>query len=150
MSDSDVRSRDGYRLLRTGAVLFLLALFVGLAIPRFAVPRLALSTHLLGLMQGIFLLTIGQLWPRLQFTARTSWLGCVLVIYGCFAAWIGNLLGAMLGAGQTMVPIAAGGARGSAGEEGLIGVLLVSSALSLIAATVFVLWGLRPRRDSRI
>jgi len=35
--------------------LFLIGLLVGLAVPVFAVPRLALSVHLLGLMQGLFL-----------------------------------------------------------------------------------------------
>jgi hydroxylaminobenzene mutase len=45
-------------------LLFLLALFVGLAVPKFALPRLALSTHLLGIMQGTFLLVAGSLWPR--------------------------------------------------------------------------------------
>ncbi len=150
MNTSDLQGRDAHRLLRTGALLFLLALFVGLGVPNFTVPRLALSTHLLGIMQGVFLLVIGQLWPRLHFTARTSWLGCLLAIYGCLAAWIANLLAAILGAGQTMVPIAAGGARGTAAEEGLIGVLLVSAALSLIAAVVLILWGLRmPLRDGR-
>ena len=47
------QAEDGHRLLRVGIVLFLFALLVGLAVPRFAVPRLGLSTHLLGLMHDI-------------------------------------------------------------------------------------------------
>jgi len=55
----DSRAREGQRLLRVGILLFLFALLVGLAVPRFAVPRLGLSTHLLGLMQGTVLLVAG-------------------------------------------------------------------------------------------
>ena len=63
---------DAQRLLRAGALLFLLALLVGLAVPRFTVPRLALSTHLLGIMQGTFLIAVGLLWPRLSLTRAGS------------------------------------------------------------------------------
>lgn len=73
LEPSDSRARDGQRLLCVGALLFLFALLVGLAVPGFAVPRLGLSTHLLGLMQGTFLLVAGLLWPKLKLT-RAVWL----------------------------------------------------------------------------
>src|SRR5215471_11799373 len=66
MEISDSSARQGSRLLQFGALFFLLALLVGLIVPRFAAPRLALSTHLLGIMQGIFLMLLGLLWPRLR------------------------------------------------------------------------------------
>jgi hydroxylaminobenzene mutase len=141
--ESESMRRDGHRLLQAGGLLFLLALLVGLAVPTFAVPRLALSTHLLGLMQGTFLLAIGQLWPRLRLTRRSSKIGYLLAIGGSAAAWTANLLGAVGGAGNTMLPMAAGAARGSALREGTIQALLVFSALSLISAAVLILWGLR-------
>jgi hydroxylaminobenzene mutase len=123
--------RDGHRLLRVGALLFLLGLLVGLVVPRFSVPRLGLSTHLLGITQGMFLLVGGLLWPRLKFTRSASRIGHVLGIYGCLAAWTANLLGAIWGAGNSMLPMAAGAARGSSFQEGVIRVLLMSAALSL-------------------
>lgn len=135
--------RDGHRLLQAGATLFLLALLVGLAIPKFTLPRLALSTHLLGIMQGTFLLVVGLLWPRLRLTRRLSRVGCVLAVYGCVAAWVANLVGAIWGAGSTMVPMAAGGALGSPLQEGSIRTLLASAAVSLISTTLLILWGLR-------
>jgi hydroxylaminobenzene mutase len=142
--------RDGHRLLRVGALLFLLGLLVGLAVPRFAVPRLGLSTHLLGLMQGMFLMVAGLLWPKLMITRPLSRIGCGIAIYGCLAAWTANLCGVVWGAGNTMVPIAAGAARGSASQEGAIRILLMSAAVSLIAVTILILWGLRrsPRAES--
>lgn len=135
--------RDGHRLLQAGGLLFLLGLLAGLAVPKFTVPRLGLSTHLLGIVQGIFLIAVGLLWPKLRFTRPASRIGHVLAIYGCLAAWTANFLGAVWGAGTTMVPMAAGGARGSALQEGAIRVLLMSAALALITVAVLVLWGLR-------
>lgn len=136
-------NRQAHRLIQLGIFLFLLALLVGLAVPRFAVPRLALSVHLLGLMQGLFLSVLGMLWPRLKFTPRLSGLAFTLAVYGCFAAWTANLLAAAWGAGNTIVPLAAGAARGSDLQEGIINVGLRTAAVALIASAVLVLWGLR-------
>ena len=144
----DWRLRHGHRLLQLGISLFLLALLVGIAVPRFAVPRLALSVHLLGLMQGLFLLVLGLLWPRLTFTPRLATIAFWLAVYGCLGAWTANLLGAIWGAGNTIVPIAAGHARGSDLQEGIINVLLRTAAVSLIATAGLVLWGLRSKRDA--
>ncbi len=139
----DSRAREGQRLLRVGILLFLFALLVGLAVPRFAVPRLGLSTHLLGLMQGTFLLAAGSLWPKLQLTRPVSRAGSYLAVYGCIAAWTANLLGALWGAGNSMLPIAAGQARGNLIQERIIAAGLVTAAVSLIAMAMIILWGLR-------
>lgn len=139
----DTLRRNGHRLLQVGAALFLIGLLLGLLVPRFAVPRLGLSAHLLGILQGIFLLVLGLLWPRLSFTPVLSRIACGLVIYGCLAAWTANLCGAVWGAGGSMMPLAAGGAIGSAFQEGVIKVLLRSGAVSLVITAVLVLWGLR-------
>lgn len=140
--------RDGHRLLQVGGLLLLLGLVVGLGVPGFTVPRLALSTHLLGIMQGTFLMVGGLLWPKLRFTRSASRIGHGLAIYGCLAAWAANLLGAVWGAGNSMLPMAAGGARGSSFQEGAIRVLLVSAALSLITVAILILWGLRTPRQA--
>jgi hydroxylaminobenzene mutase len=142
---SGSRARDGQRLLRAGALLFLLALLAGLEVPRFAVPRLGLSTHLLGLMQGTFLLVAGLLWPRLDLTQGVSRVGSYLAVYGCIAAWTANLFGALRGAGSSMLPIAAGQARGTVVEERIIAAVLITAAASLIVAAIIMLWGLRAR-----
>jgi len=135
--------RQGHRLLQLGILLFLLALIVGLVVPRFAVPRLGLSAHLLGIMQGIFLMVTGLLWPKLTLTRSMSRLAWCLAVYGCFAAWTANVLAGVWGAGNSMLPIAAGQARGSALREGIIATGLVTAAASLIAAAMLILWGLR-------
>jgi hydroxylaminobenzene mutase len=140
---ADRSVRQAHRLLQLGILLFLVALIVGLFVPAFAVPRLGLSTHLLGLMQGLFLVAAGLLWPRLRLTRAIGQAAFVLVVYGCLAAWTANFVGAVVGAGNSMLPIAAGQARGSDLQETLIAVLLRSGGLSLIASTALIFWGLR-------
>ena len=143
------RRPEAQRLLRVGILLFLLALFVGLAVPRFAVPRLALSTHLLGLMQGTFLLVAGSLWPKLNLSRAVSRVGSYLAVYGCVAAWTANLLGALWGAGNSMLPIAAGQARGNIIQERIIAMSLGTAAVSLIAMAIIIAWGLREYPEAR-
>ncbi len=145
MDISDRASGQGHHLLQLGVLLFLLALIVGLAVPSFAVPRLGLSAHLLGIMQGLFLIGTGLLWSRLTLTRAMSALAFYAVLYGCFAAWTANVLAAVWGAGNSIVPMAAGQARGSALQETIIVVMLRSAALALIGSTVMILWGLRRR-----
>lgn len=142
MNIASERSDDGRPLMVAGALLFLFSLFVGLAIPRFALPRLALSAHLLGITQGTFLIAVGAIWPRLGCTRGQSLFGHVLAIYGCAAAWIANFCGAVIGAGGSMVPIASGGTKGTAAQETVIRILLASAAISLIAFAVLLLWRL--------
>lgn len=143
MESSEWHERQGHRLLQLGILLFLLALLVGLAIPKFAVPRLGLSTHLLGIMQGTFLMVMGLLWPKLRLGHALSRLAVFLAAYGCIAAWAANLAAALWGAGNGMLPIAAGQSHGSALQEGIIAIALRSAGLSLIAFAALVLWGLR-------
>ena len=105
MHASEWKVHEGHRLLRLGILLFLFALLVGLAVPAFAVPRLGLSAHLLGIMQGMFLIITGLLWAKLRLTRTMSRLGFCLVIYGCFAAWTANVLAGVWGAGNSTLPL---------------------------------------------
>ena len=149
MSVADDLQKHGHRLLQTGALLFFLALLLGLGIPRFALPRLALSAHLLGIAQGTFLIAIGILWPKLRFTRLQSRIAHAFAIYGCVSAWAANVCGAAWGAGTSMVPIAANGARGTVVQELAIKLLLRSAAVCLIALALMLLWGLRSSIDVR-
>ena len=58
----------GDRLLRLGVLLFLLGLLTGFAIPALTNPRMGLTSHLEALMNGMFLVLLGLLWPRLALS----------------------------------------------------------------------------------
>ena len=51
-----------HRLLQAGFVLFLLGLLTGFIIPAAQIPRMALSSHLEGIMNGSFLFALGLCW----------------------------------------------------------------------------------------
>jgi hydroxylaminobenzene mutase len=143
LETSSVRSHEAQRLLQTGIGLFLFAVLLGLAVPHFTVPRLALSAHLIGILQGVFLVVLGLLWPRLRLTPVQFRLAFWLVLYQAVAAPFSNLLAAAWGAGNSIVPIAAGTAHGSPAQEIVINLGLRSAAAALIVSLVLILWGLR-------
>ena len=66
-----------------------------------------------------------------------------LALYGSFVGWVIPLLAVVWGAGNAMMPIAAGQARGTAVQEGVIVAGLVTGALAMIAVSILILWGLR-------
>ena len=98
-------------------------------------------------MQGLYLVGLGLLWPNLTLTPAIAVAGRSLAMYGCVAALAANFLAAVWGAGNSIVPIAAGSARGTPLQEGIITVVLRSAGVSLIVATAIVLWGLRKHRE---
>ena len=132
------------RLLRLGILLFLLGLITGFVIPTTANPRMALSSHMEGLLNGIFLLVLGGMWHRLTLgrTAR-GWVFW-LAVYGTFTNWATTLAAAFLGAGGPMMPLAAADHTGTPAQELLIAIGLVSLSVSMVAVCGIVLWGLRP------
>jgi (hydroxyamino)benzene mutase len=135
--------RQGRSLLQVGSILFLLALITGLFVQKFAVPRLGLSAHLLGLMQGLFLMVAGLFWPKLALPRSLSTVAFGLVIYGCFGAWSATVFAGVAGAGNSLLPIAAGAARGNPLQETIIATALRSAAVALIVSVVLIIWGLR-------
>ncbi|MFM7322856.1 MAG: hydrogenase [Armatimonadota bacterium] len=136
------QARQGHRLLQAGFVLFLLGLCVGFAVPALANPRMALASHLEGVLNGIFLIALGLVWPRLDLAPIACRIGCGLAVFGTFANVLATLLAAAWGAGK-MMPIAAQGKVGSAAQEGTIQALLVALALAMVGVCVVVLFGLR-------
>lgn len=132
----------GHRLIQFGMVLFLLGLLVGFVIPVVENPRMGLTSHLEGIMNGIFLIALGLIWPRLALgpglLAGTFW----LTIYGTFANWLATLLAAIWGAGRNM-PIAAPEPTATVMQENIVDGLLISLSFIMVIISVIVLWGLR-------
>lgn len=131
-------------LMRAGVLLFFIGLLTGLAVPLMQLPRMALSSHLEGVMNGMLLIILGLLWPRLTLP---TWAGTAtfwLALYGTFANWLATLLSAAWGA-AAMMPIAGQGATGSPLAEGIVAALLGSLTLAMIVACLLVLWGLHKR-----
>ncbi|MGE0362924.1 MAG: hydrogenase [Vicinamibacterales bacterium] len=144
---SGARDR-GQALLQAGVALFLAGLLVGLAVPAMANPRMGLASHLEGLMNGLFLIVLGLLWPRLVLSPLLERVTFWTALYGTIANLAATLLAAIWGAGR-MMPIAAQGHVGTEVQERAIDALLVSLALAMVTVCVLVLAGLRRPRRSR-
>lgn len=135
-------SQYRHRLLWHGLFLFLVGLLTGFAVPLLTNPRMGLSAHLEGVMNGIFLLVLGLLWEWFVLSARPRLFLFWLAVYGAYANWFTTVLAAILGTSRR-TPIAGVGFTGQAWQENLIDVGLISLALAMVAACVIALWGLR-------
>jgi len=142
-------AREARRLIRLGVLLLLLGLLTGAVVPSLAVPRLGLSAHILGVFGGLSSVVFGLVWPQLRLGSRASEVACWLALYSFYAGWLMPLLGGAWGAGSTMLPMAAGTARGTAFQEGVISAGLITAAVAIVAVCLMLLWGLRtPPRES--
>jgi hydroxylaminobenzene mutase len=143
MNNNHTGQKAGRRLIRYGILLFFLGLLAGLIVPMLANPRLGLSSHLEGVMNGTFLVVMGLIWPRLRLSRSTLTITFWLSMYGTYINWATTLAAAALGAGQSMMPIAAAGFMGTPPQETIIKFGLSSFALAMLITCVIVLWGLR-------
>lgn len=131
----------GRMLMCLGVLLFLLGLFTGFAVPALAHPRMGLSSHLEGVVNGTFLIVIGLVWPHLALARAWAATAFVLLVYGTFANWFATLLSAYWGAVGTM-PLAGGSMHGTALQEHVVFALLVSLSVAMVAGCVLLLVGL--------
>ena len=139
---NDLQKIQAHWLIQLGVLLFLLGLFVGLAVPALTNPRMGLASHLEGIINGILLIGLGAIWHRLVLS--TLWLKGLfaLLIYGTFANWLATLLAAIWGAGRSM-PIAGQGQTSDPTKELIVDSLLFSLSLAMIISCVLLLLGLR-------
>jgi (hydroxyamino)benzene mutase len=142
MESSTVKQVQSNRLIFLGIFLFLLGLLVGLFVPLLANPRMGLSSHLEGVMNGMFLVMLGLLWHKVDLSNK--WLNITywLAIYGTFANWLGILVAAIFDAGE-MLGIAAQGKKGPVLAEAFVTFCLVSLSLSMLFICVTILMGLK-------
>ncbi len=147
MSAQLAAQRQGHRLLQVGAALLLFASFEGFAVPYFAVPNLGRSVHTLSAFSAVLLLALGLVWPKLALAAASASAAFWLLIYSDFATIMAFLLAAAWGAGNSVMPLAAGSAHGSALQETVIAAVAYSAAPTGIISFALILWGLRISGD---
>jgi len=140
MEHFTLKRKHGEQLLFWGFLLFLFGLIAGLFIPIMANSRMGLSTHLEGVMNGIFLIVLGLIWSKLELS--NAWLNWNyrLALFGTFANYSAVFLAAVTGAGQ-MMPIA-GGNPDPPLIDNVISILLIAVALTMMTVCLIVLTGL--------
>jgi len=134
---------QGHRLLQVGIGTLLFTSFWGFMFPYLASPLLGLSVHKLSSLLAVLLLALGLTWHKLNFGTKASRIAFWLLLYSALAIIAAYVLGAVWGAGNETMPLAAGGARGTALQEAVIKVVAYSSGPTGIIAFALVFWGLR-------
>lgn len=142
MSDIS-QSPHSRKLIRYGVLLFLLGLITGLVIPAMQNPRMGLSSHLEGVMNGMFLIILGLIWSRLNLSQRVLKWGYGLALFGTFTNWITTFLAGVWGAGAAVMPFAGGDFHGDFWQELIIQFGLLSLSLAMIIVCGLLFWGLR-------
>jgi hydroxylaminobenzene mutase len=130
------------RLVWHGMFLFLLGLVTGLVEPNFANPRMGLAAHLEGVMNGTFLVALGAIWTTVRLSPRLKRAAYWSALYGTYANWAVTLLAAIFGT-AAMSPITAAGRNAQPWQEGVVTVGFITVGITIIAASILVLSGLR-------
>ena len=129
-------------LARAGALLILIALVTGIAIPTFTNPRQALSAHVSSIMTGLLLIALASLWSRLTLSVGQRTTALRLAIGGAYANLVGSLLAAAWGTNRR-TPFAGVGFGAERWKETMTEIVQVSQGVVLIVALALVVYGLR-------
>jgi (hydroxyamino)benzene mutase len=140
MDNLKSKKQQSDRLLFFGILLFFLGLLVGIFVPMLANPRMGLSGHLEGIMNGIFLIVLGLIWNRLELSGKWLTITYWLSLYGTFANWSAVLLAAVFNSGK-MMPLATG-REGSSFTEGIVSFLLISLSIAMLSVCILIMTGL--------
>ena len=141
MEHSILKKDQSNKLIIWGVFLFFIGLIVGLLVPVFANPRMGLSSHIEGVLNGMLLIIIGLIWSKVDLSSKWLKITFWLTIYGTFANWFGILIAAIFNAGK-MLTVAAKGQEGHPVVEGIVGFLLVSLSIAMLIVCVTILIGL--------
>jgi hydroxylaminobenzene mutase len=130
------------RLMFHGMCLFLLGLLTGFAEQHFANVRMGLAAHLEGVMNGIFLVAVGAIWPFVKLSPRPATIAYWILLYGTYVNWLITMLAAIFGT-AALSPITGAGHNGQPWQESLVTAGFMSVGIAIVAASALVLWGLR-------
>ena len=133
------------RLFWHGTLLVLIALLTGAFIQSYTNPRLGLSAHVGGVMNGTLVIVIGAVWDHLVLSPRTAAALFWSFVYSGYANWAGLFLAAVFGTSRT-TPMLGAGHVGAAWQEAVVAFFLVTGAVVILLGCVLALAGLRARR----
>lgn len=143
--NKDYQVEQSRKLIQFGVLLFLLGLVTGFVIPALKNPRMGLSSHMEGVLNGMLLMIFGLIWPKLELTKNLLNWNYWLSLFGTFTNWFTTLLASAWGAGSVMMPIAGNEMHGTDLQEIIIKFGLVTLSISMMIVSIFILWGMRKK-----
>jgi len=143
MSSANMLSRQGHRVASNRCRSVPVHIIRRLRGSILRSPNLGRSVHTLSAFSGVLLISLGLLWSRLDLDIAASRAAFWLLIYSDLATIAAFLLAAIWGAGNSIMPLAAGAAHGSDFQEAVIKIVAYSGAPTGIISFALILWGLR-------
>lgn len=142
MEKSNLKDKQSNKLIFLGVLLFLFGLIVGLFVPILENPRMGVSSHIEGVLNGMLLVILGLIWYKINLSNRWLKITFWLALYGTFANFIGILIAAIFNGGK-MLGIMANGQEGTPIVEGIVGFALISLSIAMLIVSIATLVGLR-------
>lgn len=136
-----LQKKQSDKLIFLGVLLFFFGLIVGLFVPIFANPRIGVSSHIEGVLNGIFLIVLGLIWHKVDLTNKWLKITFWLALYGTYANWFGILVAAVFNAGK-MLGVVAKGQEGPVIAEGIVAFFLITLSIAMLIICISVLVGL--------
>lgn len=134
-------NNEARQLLFHGGIMTLLSLLSGFTTFFALAPRIALSSHTVGLLQGAMLIAIAGAWHLLNAPPKTLKILKYTLLVGFYANWVSTQLSALWSAGRSTYPINGKDMpEGAASWQDMtISVLGFLSVLVLVSAVLIVL-----------
>jgi (hydroxyamino)benzene mutase len=137
MTETELRGRS---MVALGAALFMLGLLTGFVVQMLTNPRMGLSGHLEGVMNGTFLIAVGAVWSKLKLSSALERAAFALLVYGTFANWFFVMLGALWGTSE-ISPIAGVGFKGLPWQESVVTIGLSSVGVAMVGGLALAIMG---------
>ncbi len=145
--DDVLKFHQSRKLIRYGLILFLAGLITGFLIPLMKNPRMGLSSHLEGTLNGILLIVLGSVWIKFHLKEKLLKIAFILALFGTYTNWLTTLLAGFWGAGSAMMPFAGGNLSGENWQEFIIKTGLISLSVSMIAVCGILIYGIRGNKN---
>ena len=142
-----MRDTVARRLMWHGIFLFLLGLLTGAIVGAVKNPRMGLSAHLEGVMNGTFLAVLGLVWREMKLSSQLEASAFWLALYVTYMNWVATLLAGVFGT-SGMTPIVGAGYTAEPWQELLVNFGLISLSIAMLLCCGLVLWGLKARAPS--
>lgn len=146
MSSRPLNDSVARNFVRLGAILFMLGLLTGLVSNFAANPRMGLSAHLEGVMNGAFLIALGAAWRMVRLGPGAEKTAFWLLAYGTSVNWLTIALAAIWKTGS-LTPIASPSPAAAPWQEAAVSAGLISISLAMIAGVALVIRGLFAKSD---
>jgi hydroxylaminobenzene mutase len=138
-----MKTEYAQRMMFHGIVVFMFGLLTGFFLYSGAMvnPQIGVITHLEGVLNGLFLVTLGVIWQRMSLTDRQQWRLMVLALACVYINYFQALWGAVMGRSRATTLFPADRVPFPL-EKTVLDVVLLSMSVGFIVVCLMTLWGL--------